>query len=60
MQGGPEKGYPMRVVVVVCGLCVGCVCVWVVYVIDSADTELIINRKLINASCRVVLRRAIL
>jgi hypothetical protein len=27
MQGGPEKGYPMRVVVVVCGLCVGCVCV---------------------------------
>jgi hypothetical protein len=29
----------------VCGLCV-----WVVYVIDSADTELIINRKLINAS----------
>jgi hypothetical protein len=49
MQGGPEKGYPMRAVVVVCGLCVGCVCVWVVYVIDSADTELIINRKLINA-----------
>ena len=44
-------------------MCVGCVwvvCVWVVYVIDSADTELIINRKLINASCRVVLRRAIL
>jgi hypothetical protein len=42
---------------VVCGLCV---CVWVVYVIDSADTELIIKRKLVNASCRVVLRRAIL
>ena len=38
---------------VVCGLCV-----WVVYVIDSADTELII--KLRSASCRVVLRRAIL
>jgi hypothetical protein len=29
MQGGPEKGYPMRVVVVLCGLCVGCVCVCV-------------------------------
>ena len=50
----------MREVVVVCGLCVGCVCVcvWVVCVIDSADTELII--KLRNVSCRVVLRRAIL
>jgi hypothetical protein len=44
----------------VCGLCVGCVCVWVVCVIDSADTELVIIRKLRIASCRVVLRRAIL
>ncbi len=36
MQGGPEQGYPMREVVVVCGLCVCCVCVCGVVVVVLA------------------------